>query len=553
MSIKNFILMACLALLAQSCRKEKPFEAGEDTRINGLATANVSGYVINGIIKNVSGGAGMLFGYEMEFWLAAAAAPNVPVQLQTDLNVAGTVSAGGIVNGFTVTLKAGTTTGNMNYKLAAPVTITGKLTSPASYMGQPVSFTGKFTETLVPSGNAYPSLLFSKDDLPAIRQKVQAGWLASSYAKIKAQADKFLLVKTNPYVQNNAVAGRNMNVHINDLALTGYITNDSRYINKAIDIMCAAAKQWDPAFYDNLNPHLNVADAAHAYAIGYDWLYPYMTPDERTLIKNEIEEFGLWIYNCSLGGSACYGDYGKANLSCNHNAVVHGALGLCALVLGDKPAWKDLAIAHIRGYFTNSLDDDGYNYEGLSYFGYGSLNSIPFSAALLRKGGPDLINESPRNKLVPNYILRQVLPWGSSLVTMNDSDPEIGSAGGLMHLIAKYHDRVGLWTWLRLMGPAGGGGNETYGIGNGTYLGNGSSVPYVIIFADKDLQPQSPAAAGLSPAYFFTSKGANPGGRVSFRSGWGDLDALATFTSGPDRHRGHNHRDENSFTFYSLG
>ena len=38
------------------------------------------------------------------------------------------------------------------------------------------------------------------------------------------------------------------------------------------------------------------------------------------------------------------------------------------------------------------------------------------------------------------------------------------------------------------------------------------------------------------------------------RSGWADInDAHVSFNSGYGFHHGHNHQDENSFTFYALG
>ena len=71
-----------------------------------------------------------------------------------------------------------------------------------------------------------------------------------------------------------------------------------------------------------------------------------------------------------------------------------------------------------------------------------------------RSGGPDLVAEDPKNKLLSRWMLYQIAPWGSECVTMNDSDQPRGDCG-LVHVITANHDGLGLWTWMRLFGPQG--------------------------------------------------------------------------------------------------
>lgn len=199
---------------------------------------------------------------------------------------------------------------------------------------------------------------------------------------------------------------------------------------------------------------------------------------------------------------------------------------------------------YVNGYLKHSIDNSGYSYEGVSYYGYGSWSAMPFGVAARRAGLPDIFKDARKLPLVPEYYLRQVVPWGSELVSMNDSPDRIGSAGGVMYLISRFQDRVGLWAWLKLHGRDGDGSFGDYPADYRRHRSDGASLPYTLLFADPTL---SPADAGMPLQKFFKS------GRASFRSGWGDLDAMATFTSGFDLHRGHNHRDENSFTFFARG
>jgi hypothetical protein len=396
---------------------------------------------------------------------------------------------------------------------------------------------------------AHPSLLFDAKDITQLREKVKTGWMKQAFEVMAGRAKGFRDVPTDPYpmyargTNGAATAGRALNNRVSTLALTGMLTDDPRYCTHAVEMALAAARQTKVADFVKWNGHLAVGDGAHAYAMAYDWLWSYMTEDERSLLRAEIRAFGQWLYDYSAKGRD-YGLHNANRLSCNHNAVVHGGLGLCSIALGEHPEWRERAAKYVRGYLEHARDKTGYNYEGIGYYAYGSWGAIPFGVARQRAGIGDIFEGVDSLPLVPQYVLRQILPWGQEVVPMNDSPSRLGSSGGLMYLLARYQDRAGLWGWLRLYGPEGDG---SYGANPGAYLGDAASIPYTLLFADPSLTPLSPAEAKLPLHAFFE------GGRGSFRSGWTDLDALATFTSGFDRHRGHNHRDENSFTFFARG
>ena len=394
----------------------------------------------------------------------------------------------------------------------------------------------------------HPCLFFSGSDIPSIQQNCQAGWLREAFLKMKANADVYMTVSTKPYPlsgpgNGEATAGRAINERVNTLTLTGMILDDTNYINKAIDICMSAISQTDVNDFYSYNEHLAVGDALHAYAVAYDWLYNYMNDDQRAALYNEIVEFGDWMYTYSTNGTG-YGQYQPTPLSCNHNAVIHGALGLAALATSSHPEWFTRAASYIGGYFQYARDNTGCNYEGIGYYGYGSLNAVTFSKAYKRAGYLDLIAAYPKNFLIPEWILRFMQPWGSKVVALNDSPERMGISSGMMQLISQNHDGVGLWTWLKMYGADG---DRTYGGPVAGYIGDGCTIPYVILFADPSLQPLSPADANLPLGMFFAR------GSGSFRSSWQDDAALATFTCGFDQHRGHNHRDENSFTFSAFG
>lgn len=389
----------------------------------------------------------------------------------------------------------------------------------------------------------YPRLLFSYSDIPALKQKVQTSWLRDAFAVMVARADSYLNISANPYSVSGASAGRAINERVNTLALTGILLDDMSYINHAIAICMSAVEQKDVNDFYGYNAHLSIADGLHAYAVAYDWLYNYMTPAERVALYDEVVEFMDWVYDDSINGGR--GKYEPIPMSSNHNSVHHGALGLAAMVVSTEcTAELKQAATFVEGYFKYARDATGYNSEGIGYYGYGSLGAIPFSKAYERAGYGNLIDAEQKNALISEYVLRFIQPWGGSIVALNDSPERLDVGSGMIEMIRRNKDRVGLWAWLKMFGPDGDG---TYSGPDRSYVGMGCTLPYTLLFADEALEPLSPDAAGMSLGKFFDR------GTGSFRSSWEDDAALATFTSGVDIHRGHNHRDEGSFTFSAFG
>ncbi len=393
----------------------------------------------------------------------------------------------------------------------------------------------------LPPDSPHPSLLFEIREVPALRDKVRSDPLArGAFEQMRRRADGFLLVDTTRYVFHGSVAGRALTTQALNLAMTGHTTGDRRYLDKAQAIVCAAAGQSDVQDFAELNGALAVADAVHGYAVAYDWLYLFLTDEQRALIRREIRSFGEWLYEHSH--TDFWGEDEPRRMAHNWNGVTHGGLGLAALALGERQAWLERAIARVRAYLEYSADETGACYEGVSYMGYGLQNVVPMAVALKRQGGPDLLAESPTARLAPEYVLWQVLPGGGRIVPINQCAHTLHPSPGVFHIISRFQDRAGLWGWLRLFGPDG---DSTYGASS--WLGGGCALPYVVLWADPSLTPQSPVDAGLALSHFFAR------GQVSARDGWDPLDTLVTFTSGKGIPGIWNQGDENSFTFYSRG
>lgn len=394
-----------------------------------------------------------------------------------------------------------------------------------------------------------PHLFFSLDDIPAIRAKIQVSPIMAKIAAVMLErANENLDLSLDPYPlvspQNGmGTAGRAVQNRVGLLAFCGYLTGDPKYFEKAKAILLAVARQTQPGNKKDWATHLQHADAAQGFAIGYDWLYPHMTGAERREIVGCLRQFGELLYTEHVVWSLP----DPAVSSCNHNAVQFGALGLCALILEDepdpKPEWLAFARDRIRAYLKYSMDETGYITEGLGYMGYGLGGALPFCLALQRQTGLDLIAEQPLFQKTSDQVLWKILPNGH-VVAMNDSmdDPPSFSTTYAMY---RFRQPEHLWMWWQSLGE---NGFNDYALSPASYLTGSLGAPFLLIWGDPALQPAAPDENHWPLGHQFSS------GRVFLRSSWDQATAAHfSLTSGVDFHQGHNHQDENAVTFFALG
>lgn len=395
-------------------------------------------------------------------------------------------------------------------------------------------------------GNAMaagPRLFFTEADIPQLRARSESSqWIAEARRTFLSRADDFLHVETNPYSLTSAengsgTTGRALQQRVGTLALAGHLTGEERYFRQARAILLSAVRQFRADDRKAWATHLQYSDAAQALAIGLDWLDAHLAPSEKTEVRARVAEFGELLYT----DDTAWERDNPSVMSCNHNSVHFGALGLCALILGDRPEWLARATQRVRAYFTHFVDDTGYATEGQSYIGYGLLGAIPFAHALQRAGGPDLMAEQPLLGATGDQVLWSLLPGINRMRALNDNGPLPTNATVAYPMIK--HGRIApLWAWWQAASalPA----PHRHGMGDMT---QGLSWPFLLLAGDLPDLPAEPPA-GLPLGRGFSS------GRVFLRDRWDSPDAAhVTFTSGYDMHQGHNHQDENSVTLFALG
>jgi len=147
---------------------------------------------------------------------------------------------------------------------------------------------GQFAET------PHPRLWFPSSAETALRQKITQDPLAAElHQAVLREADLILQKRT---CRHEIADGRRL-LRESRLAIQQIIhctwawrlTGKPEYLQRAVAELEAACsmKDWNPSHF------LDVAEMASAVAVGYDWLYPALTPEQRTMCETAIREKAL--------------------------------------------------------------------------------------------------------------------------------------------------------------------------------------------------------------------------------------------------------------------
>ena len=250
----------------------------------------------------------------------------------------------------------------------------GLVTSGAS-RGQTVDPVILPAQNLVLAGlkKTHPRLLIPNGDFAALKVKIKADPLQNDlYANLKKNADSLLRASPNIYVIPDGLrllaTSRSVLERVYALAFVYYLEGDAKYADRAWQELAAAA-----AFPDwNAQRHfLDVGEMCHAFAIGYDWLYNYLTPTQRQTLRKAMVDFAF-----KAGLDAYQKNSFWVNAKHNWNMVCNGGLIMGALAIGDeeKPIsdslmYKALVSLTQSGSIEEFGPDGGWG-EGPAYWGY---------------------------------------------------------------------------------------------------------------------------------------------------------------------------------------
>lgn len=240
--------------------------------------------------------------------------------------------------------------------------------------------------------NTHPRLLATREDFARIREQLEWEPSRTWFASLKSAGERLLLT---PFVEwfdvpKGAVRDhylwycREFYSRMEILGMLYHLTGDTRYAQRG------KAELLNFASYPSYFPQhfLDVAEACFGLAIGYDWLYDFLSPAEREFLFHAAKE------KCFLPAfdSMRTAD-GWAGAMHNWNQVCNGgiAVGALAMMEQDPELCCQLVCFALRN-IPRSLADlgpDGCFPEGPTYWNFGTTYATNLMASLNTVFGTD--------------------------------------------------------------------------------------------------------------------------------------------------------------------
>jgi hypothetical protein len=248
-----------------------------------------------------------------------------------------------------------------------------------------VTFPDDSVDPLATLKTTHPRLIASTEDLAALnkitddplRAEVNKCILATAETTLKAPLIRYKIAGANYLLFGSRGAFQ----HIVLCAMAYRLTHDARFADRARQEMLnvAAFPDWSPKHF------LDVSEMATAVAIGYDWCYDALSPQDRATIKQALMDKAL------VFAPAMYGNhitdhhlldprFGFVMSPYNWNPVCNGGMLAAALAVADEePATARQVIQGVRAYLPIALHTyapDGAWPEGPAYLTYGTSYSV---------------------------------------------------------------------------------------------------------------------------------------------------------------------------------
>ncbi len=370
----------------------------------------------------------------------------------------------------------------------------------------------------------HPRLIATAEELRRLQETIRREPLAQRWRDLLRQRAERVLQE--PPVERKLIGYRMLHQsrlaldRIYLLALMYRLEGDRRFAERARTelLTVCAFSNWNPIHF------LDTAEMTHAVAIGYDWLYDFLTPEERAVLRNAIVNLGLKPSLPIEGRQPWW-----LNVEHNWNQVCNGGITIGALAVADEE--PELA-AYILGRSLNAVKKamasyapDGGWAEGPGYWRYATQYNVFMLAGLESALGTDFgLSRMPGFSATGLFPLHFTGPTGRTF-NYADGGDRLGNASELFWLARKF--RRPLFAWMQRQSAV-----------------NPSPLD-LLWFDSKGGGPKS-AKIPLDAHY----QGI---GVVFFRSAWEDPNALFVGFKGGDNRANHSHLDLGTFVLDAEG
>lgn len=373
---------------------------------------------------------------------------------------------------------------------------------------------------------SHPRLILTEERISEIRDQTASDPAAAEFLKQLIEKGESILGQ-EPVVRSvkgprksGLSACRTALDRITTLALLYRLDGDPKWLNRAVEEMRAGTDfvDWNPEHY------LDVAEMCTAISLGYDWLYEYLSPEDRLLFETNIKEKALLV---SLSHYDAPSKWTQRTDS-NWNNVCNCGMIIGALAVADKEPELSAdvigrALKSLQLVLPNYAPDGGWP-EGQSYWNYATRYTLKGAFSLKTALGTDFgIMDSPGIRETGYFPLSLIGPTGKAF-DFADSSAVPLNGPWLYSLASWYND------------PA-----YAYFAENSERT-NGITAFDLLFF-----YPAGDAASIPLDKYYTRVE------LATMRSSWTDPDALYIGFKAGDNGVSHSHLDLGSFVMESGG
>jgi hypothetical protein len=373
----------------------------------------------------------------------------------------------------------------------------------------------------------HPRILLNDDDLERLRATIhdvpQAHRL---YVEFGREADRLatqLPIDYRSLGARTTYTARLACNRIYTLALMYRLDRKRAHLDRAAKELrtIAAFHDWNPTRF------LDTAELTHAMAIGYDWLFGALSPDDRQMVRDAIFQKGLDpsipIYERQMSWTTSHLYW---------NPVCNGGMTIGALAVAEDDMQKCEAIVRFAvdslPRALSSYGTDGAWPEGESYWNYATRYVALMLGSLDSAVGTDFgLSANKRLERTGRYRVYTTGPT-TRVFDLGDVSEDDGSVPEMFWLARKVAQPAFAWQEARHIEKSG------------------HSDPLDLVWYDRDQRiPSGPTwpLYAIFPAL----------GVATFRSDWEDPDALFLATGARDNKGPRAHLDLGSFILEAGG
>jgi hypothetical protein len=374
---------------------------------------------------------------------------------------------------------------------------------------------------------AHPRLVLLDSDLDKIRLNLKDNALARrGFADLEKECDRLLSVPPVEYKISGTrlqIQTRHALDRIVTLALMYRLTGRDPWLRRAIMELnaCAAFKDWNPARF------VDTAEMIHAFAIGYDWLFNALSPDERAWIRDALIAKGIDqaipIYQQKTRWTV---DRYNFNIACN------SALTMAALAVADEA--RDKAADVLRyalesiPHGLNTYGADGGWPEGPALGEYATRYACLFFASLDTALGNDYgLSGFHGVDRAGRYRLYSVGP-SNRITGFGDGPSDPGLAPEMFWMARRFNNPVYSWSEQKQLERSN------------------HAEPLDLVWFVRDARPPQAPAWPLDAVFHGVAV-------ATFRSSWEDPSGIFLAAKGGDNKAPHTHLDLGSFVLDAGG